>query len=144
MDMLPELPQPLHREISRLSALGDTLADEKKFPEAIAEYLKAWELLPPPKETWTAAGWLLAAIGEAHFFQGNYENARQTFLQAIVRTGGLGNPFLHLRHGQALFECGEIRQAADELMRAYMGGGPELFAAEDPKYLRHLATVAIL
>ena len=52
--------------------------------------------------------------------------------------GGLGNVFLHLRRGEVLFELGEMESSADELMRAYMGGGPEAFAREEEKYLLHL------
>ena len=54
----------------------------------------------------------------------------------------IGNPFLHLRLGQCQFELGNLDRAADELMRAYMAGGPELFEDEDARYLRFLATRA--
>jgi len=50
----------------------------------------------------------------------------------------IGNPFLHLRLGQSLFELGERRSALDELARAYLGGGREIFKREDPKYLAEL------
>jgi hypothetical protein len=43
--------------------------------------------------------------------------------------------FIHLRLGEIAFESGDRRRAADELARAYMGGGREAFATEDPKYL---------
>jgi hypothetical protein len=56
--------------------------------------------------------------------------------------GGLGNPFLHLRFGQILFESGDHDLAADELIRAYMGAGDEIFENEDPKYLNFLKTRA--
>jgi hypothetical protein len=35
-----------------------------------------------------------------------------------------------------------VGAAADELMRAYMGAGPEIFAEQDPKHLRFLQTRA--
>jgi tetratricopeptide (TPR) repeat protein len=142
--MTEELPENVHREIARLSAAGDALAKQKKYDEAVIEYRRAWDLLPAPKENWGAASWLLAAIGEAYFFSRRFDDARATFAQAILRAGGLGNPFLHLRHGEALFECGKKREAADELMRAYMGAGRKIFQEEDPKYLHYLTTVAAL
>ena len=40
------------------------------------------------------------------------------------------------------FELGNEPRAADELMRAYMGAGPEIFADEDPKYIEFLASKA--
>lgn len=58
--------------------------------------------------------------------------------------GGVGNPFLHLRLGEIALELGDEARAADELIRAYAVGGPEAFQSEDPKYLRFLASKAVL
>ena len=55
--------------------------------------------------------------------------------------GAIGNPYVHLRLGEAQFELGEIQRAKDELARAYMGGGPEVFEGDDPKYLRFIMEV---
>ena len=54
----------------------------------------------------------------------------------------IGNPFIHLRLGQTQFELGNKDRAADELMRAYMGAGAEIFVGEAPKYLQYLGIVA--
>jgi hypothetical protein len=51
-----------------------------------------------------------------------------------------GNPFLHLRLGQCRFELGDLDRAADELARAYMGDGEDVFEDEAPKYLAFLKT----
>jgi hypothetical protein len=58
--------------------------------------------------------------------------------------GAIGNPFLHLRRGQILLDQGENDAAADELMRAYMAEGADIFADEDPRYLSFLRTRADL
>jgi hypothetical protein len=44
--------------------------------------------------------------------------------------------------GEVLFDAGELSAAADELMRAYMAEGAEIFAAENPRYLAFLKTRA--
>ena len=46
-----------------------------------------------------------------------------------------GNPFIHLRLGQCLYELGEVEVASDHLEQAYMNGGGKLFQNETPKYL---------
>jgi tetratricopeptide (TPR) repeat protein len=141
--MKEQLPDEIHAQVSALSSRGDKLARSKAYAAAIDEYRRAFDLLPEPKMKWEAARWLLAAIGDAYFQSGGYQKAGDVFSQAILDTpGGLGNPFLHLRLGQCLFELGQKQRAADELMRAYMGGGAEIFLAEDEKYLRYLKTVA--
>lgn len=55
----------------------------------------------------------------------------------------MGNPFLHLRLGQCQFELGSFDVATDELMRAYKGGGADVFAHEDRKYLEFVAARAL-
>jgi tetratricopeptide (TPR) repeat protein len=139
-----ELSEDVHERIKEYSATGDRLADERKFEEALAEYNRAWSLVPEPKNEWEAATWLLAASADANFNLGRYEKAKGSLQYAMTCPGGLGNPFLHLRLGQAQFELGDFDAAADELMRAYMGDGEEVFSEEDPKYLTFLGTRAKL
>ena len=47
-----------------------------------------------------------------------------------------------MRLGQCHFELGELDRAADELMRAYMGAGSDIFKDQDPKYIEFLNTRA--
>ena len=51
---------------------------------------------------------------------------------------------MHMRFGQILFDSNEDDRAADELRRAYMGGGEEVFAHENSKYFSFLKTRATL
>ncbi len=55
-------------------------------------------------------------------------------------TGAIGNPYLHFRLGQSQLELGNTERAADELARAYMGAGKEIFKYDDPKYFEFLKT----
>ncbi|KWF07091.1 tetratricopeptide repeat protein [Burkholderia pseudomultivorans] len=139
---MAELDNELYERIAALSDAGDALAEDEDYAGALAKYRDAFDLLPEPKTNWEAATWLLAAIGDAHFFQQDYAAGRDAFGDAMHCPGAIGNPFLHLRLGQCQFELDQLDRAADELMRAYMGGGPELFEDEDGKYLRFLATRA--
>ena len=133
-----------HEEIKTLCGRGDQLAEAHAFEEAIAEYNRAWELVPEPKNNWNAATWILAAIADACFLGGYRTSALEAVEYAMTSPGGVGNPFLHLRYGQLLLDVGEKDRAADELMRAYMGGGTEVFEAEDSRYLDFLRTRANL
>lgn len=142
--MPAELGDKTYTEITRLTDQGQALFDAGKLDEARKLFMQAWTLIPEPQSEWEATTWLAAAIGDIDFLQGRYADARQTLQFAMICPGGLGNPFLHLRLGQSQFELGELDRAADELMRAYMGAGDEIFAAEDPKYRAFLATRAKL
>jgi tetratricopeptide (TPR) repeat protein len=142
--MAKELPDNIYEVVKRLSREGDEFAKAGDYAQALAHYQRAWDQLPQPRGDWLAATWLLAAIGDAHFLGGDFIQALKAFTDAVQGPQGLGNPFLHLRRGECLFELGEKADAADELMRAYMGGGHEIFDTEKPEYLQYLGTVAKL
>ncbi|MGE0740042.1 MAG: tol-pal system YbgF family protein [Hyphomonadaceae bacterium] len=140
--MSAELPNDLHERIKALSAEGDVLAEQGRHRDAIARYDDAWKLIPDPKLDWEASTWVLAALGDSFFFEKQWDGVCKALEYAVHCPGGFGNPFIHLRLGQAKLELGEEVQAADELMRAYMGGGAEIFASDDAKYLAFLKTRA--
>jgi hypothetical protein len=87
---------------------------------------------------------LLAAIGDAAFLGAWYGSARKALDYAMTCPGAIENPFLHLRRGQVALEQGDEEVAANELMRAYMAEGREIFESEDGKYLAFLETRATL
>lgn len=139
-----ELDSVIHEAIKAHSVKGDELAAARVFEEAIAEYNKAWALVPEPKNEWNASTWILAAIADAAFLAGYKTSAREALQYAMTCPNALGNPFLHLRYGQVLLDADEPDAAADELMRAYMSEGAQIFAAEDPRYFDFLKTRAKL
>jgi hypothetical protein len=87
---------------------------------------------------------VLAAIGDTAYLDGDYVNARSALEYGMTYPRAIGNPFMHLRLGQILYEVIELERAADELMRAYMGAGSKIFGAENSKYLNFLKSKAQL
>ncbi|MEN7547008.1 hypothetical protein AAG747_03765 [Rapidithrix thailandica] len=137
---MKELPDHIYGPVQQLSEQGEQLVDNDQLEKAKQKYIEALKLLPLPHADWEAATWLYAAMGDVHYYLGNFEDMMKSFANAVQCPGGLGNPFIHLRLGQAFYELGFIEKAADELSRAYMGAGEEIFAEEDPKYISFLAT----
>lgn len=135
-----ELPPSIHEKITALCAEGDRLSGDLMFEEAVASYNTAWQLVPDPKTNWNASTWILAAIGDACFLGGFRTSAREALEYAMHCPGGVGNPLLHLRLGQVLYDEGDHDRAADELARAYMGAGGEIFADLDARYFDFLRT----
>ena len=130
-----ELPDDIYERISDLGEAGNEAAEADDLEGAIASYRQAWDLLPEPKQQWQAATWILGAIGDFQFALGDYAAARDTLTQAMECAEAVGNPFLHLRLGQAHFETGNMERASDELARAFLIEGTVIFDDEDPKYL---------
>ena len=138
MPAAKELDEETHGRILRLSEAGDARMAARDPKAAIELFQGAFALVPEPYEEWDASLWLLAALGDAYFLDGQHEAARTAFAQAMRVPGAIGNPFLHLRVGEAQLERGDEGRAVDELLRAYMGAGEEIFADEDAKYLAFL------
>ena len=134
-----ELPDAVHRQIKSLCARGDLLADQSDFPAALEKFWAAWDLLPEPKTDWEAATWILGAIGDMNFASGDYVAGRDNLSTAMHCPDALGNPFLHLRLGQCQYQLGNLDRAADELTRAYMGAGAEIFTGAE-EYFDFLKT----
>jgi tetratricopeptide (TPR) repeat protein len=135
------MPKAVHAKIVRLCKEADDLVESGQEPEAQAKYTEAWDIVPEPKENWEASTWILSSAGEMHHRNKRTEKALNCFLRAVQCPTGLGNPYVHLRIGQCLYEVGDMAGAGDNLTRAYMGAGEEIFAKEDPKYLEYLKTI---
>jgi len=136
-----ELPDDVYAGVQQLCAAGDAAADRSDFQEAIGLYNRALALLPSPPTEWEAATWIYAAIGDVYFYMRDLRAALAAFDSAMRSPDAIGNPFLHLRRGQILFDMGEEQKAADELTRAYMSEGEEIFKSENAKYLAYLKNV---
>jgi tetratricopeptide (TPR) repeat protein len=136
---MAELDPKIYRHIRAFCAAGDALAGRGKYADAIDQYWAAWRLLPHPPTTWSAATWILGAIGDANFLSRDFEAGRDNLTMAMRCPEAIGNPFLHLRLGQCQFELGDLDRAADELARAYMAAGAEIFEDAD-KYFEFLKT----
>ena len=133
------------RKVTRLTSKTYTAIREKAeegerrmaagdFRGAFDHFVAALKLLPLPKERWNASAWLLVALGENAIRAGNFEAAEGPLTDAMLCPGTIGNPWVHLRLGQVRFELGQKDRAGDELARAYMGGGREVFEGQDVKY----------
>lgn len=137
---MKQLPDEVYQEISSLCKHGDELVEEGAFEQAKKSYVDALRLLPQEHREWEAATWIYVAIGDIHFRIGNYERAFKCFYNAVQCPKGLGNSYIHLRLGQLYFEHSNHDKSADELIRAYMSEGIDIFMEDDPKYLEFLKT----
>jgi len=66
-----ELPEGVYSEIVRLCAAGDELAKTRDHQAALAEYNKAWMLVPEPKSEWeasTCTSCIVPGQSAIHFF----------------------------------------------------------------------------
>jgi hypothetical protein len=115
------------------AAAGQLAAGE--YAGAVAALDAALRLLPQPRQSWVAAAWLLAAVGECHFRQRSFAKASTALRDATRCPGATGSPRLHLRLGQVAFELGRPELAAQEFALADAAGGTAVFEGEDPKYL---------
>src|SRR5262249_45220912 len=132
---MAELSDELYAEIQRLCSEGDDLAAEGNLEEALQRFQAAWQLLPEPQVDWSAALWLLGAIGDVQFQRSDFVAGRDALMTAMkFFDEAKANPFLRMRLGQCMYELGEQREAANWLAGAFITEGMKLFDNEDPKY----------
>jgi len=141
---MKQLPNEIHKEITFLCKRGDELVKQGNVEEAKKNYIDSLKLLPSDHREWEAATWIYVAMGDMYFHLKNYEQALKCFYNAVQCPQGLGNPYIHLRLGQVYFEEGSFDESADELTRAYMGGGLGILLEDDPKYLDFLETKIVI
>jgi tetratricopeptide (TPR) repeat protein len=144
MPAVNELDNNVHQRILQLSKAGDESMERGDYSHAADQFRTAFELVPEPYQEWEASLWLLTSLGEAYYFDGEYVQAHAALAKALHVPGAIGNPLIHLRLGEVQFELGNTKKAADELLRAYMAGGEEIFEDEDDKYFAFLKQAVVL
>lgn len=135
-----ELERGLDARIKDICDEGDVLIEMGDLKQAFQNFSEALSLVPEPKEKYNVTAGILAGLGDVYFHAKSFLQGKEVLNDAMHCAGAIGSPFLHLRLGQCQFELGNLDRAADELARAYMGAGLELFGREDPKYFDFLKT----
>lgn len=129
-----EMDNRIYEEIVDLCEIGDTYFERGEMDLAIEKYASALELVPLPKKDWDTSTWIYTALGDAYFFNTDYERAKSNLYDAINCPEGSSNPFVLMRLGQSLFECGEFDKAKEYLLRGFLIEGYSLFYSEEDKY----------
>jgi tetratricopeptide (TPR) repeat protein len=136
----PKLTASTNLKLRQLCQQGYQQLDAGNSKQAIRLFYCAWTLLPKPQTQWQEAGWVLTALGDAYFKKADYKNGEQALLSALHCPKALGNPIIHLRLGQCLYEMGDLPKALEQFQQVVQYGGTALFSTEENKYLQHLKT----
>ena len=129
------LSEDLQDALDEACDQGNEAMDEGEFREAAAFFRQALDLLPQPAEEWEAYGWIMAALGDAHYGMEDHAAALDYFRKAYAFAGPEEvNPFVLLRLGQCSRRLGDEKGAADFLLRAYMLEGEEIFENEEEDF----------
>jgi tetratricopeptide (TPR) repeat protein len=135
-----ELESGLAVRVKEICDEGDVLIEMGELQDAFKNFSEALSLVPEPKPAYSVTAGILAGLGDVYFHAKHYAQGKDVLSDAMHCAGAIGSPFLHLRLGQCQFELGNLDRAADELARAYMGAGQEIFSQDDPKYFEFLKT----
>ncbi|MCM3356803.1 tetratricopeptide repeat protein [Psychrobacillus sp. MER TA 171] len=129
-----ELNDQVYDQIVHLCNEGNAYVEKGQVEKAIESYTVALDLVPLPKNNWETSTWIYTALGDTYFLKCEYKMAKSNFYNALNCPGGIANPFILLRLGESLFECGEYDKAKENLLRAYSLEGYKIFFNEDDKY----------
>jgi len=135
------LDDSIYSATVRLYAEATASLERGDFASAVRALAATGDGLPRPFENWDASTRILSTMAEAYWRARAYPHALTALQHAMHCPHAIGDPWLHLRLGQVHLELGDVPRASDELARAYMGAGPEIFAGEDAKYFTHVQSV---
>ena len=135
-----KVSEQLQSELDELAEEGNKYFDNNEYDKALEIWKRALDLIPEPKKRISETVWFLTSMGYIYFLQGKYEEAFDNFEDARNNLSGEGinNPFILLRLGQSAFELEKKELATENLLRAYMLEGKEIFEEDDKKYFEFL------
>lgn len=135
-----KVSEQLQSELDELAEEGNKYFDNNEYDKALEIWKRALDLILEPKKRISETVWFLTSIGDIYFLQGKYEEAFDNFEDARNNLSGEGinNPFILLRLGQSAFELEKKELATENLLRAYMLEGKEIFEEDDKKYFEFL------
>ncbi len=131
---MPVLEAKFFKKISAFNQAAENLIDCGDYSQAIKEYQKAWNTLPEPRQLWDAGLWTKTGQAECFLALDDYQQAKQKLLDAMLCTGAVNNPLVHLYLGICYFETGSEAAALTELKLAYELEGEEVFQDGDEQY----------
>ena len=121
------------RLAERLIEAGDAYLETYELDEAEQRYLQALRVLPK-KGYEEQTAWAQAALGDCSFLKNDYKAALRLYSRVLAMEEGYAGAYALLRSGQAHYEEGNMAQAKDCLLQAYLIEGASLFEGEDRKY----------
>jgi tetratricopeptide (TPR) repeat protein len=124
----------IEESIDELCKEGETYLDGGAFRLAYDRFDKALKLIPEPKKEQETTTWILGQLAEIYHQLQDFKAVKKALIFAMECPGGVENPFLQLRLGQAYYELDEMDQAKLHLQIALDKEGQTIFGFDDPKY----------
>lgn len=128
--LVNELPDEIFDRVTEFAEAGSVHADGEDFAAAERSWAEALDLLPAPTTSWEAYTWLWASIGDVRYSAGDAAGCADAMRRALEADDAVMNPFVHYLLGKALIRLGDQPAGSDELMRAYLLDGEEIFGAD--------------
>jgi tetratricopeptide (TPR) repeat protein len=141
-----QLPEDLNQQVMNLSKEGGRFQMGHKNLKAVDSFIKAYELLPAPKDQWNFTSALLRNIAENYYLKAffdcktkeeskkYYHLSLKYFEEYMKNPTQVGLAINHSKIGRIWYELGDFENAKEELVRAYMAEGKEWFDDLDSKY----------
>ncbi len=130
----PALDQAIRKKVLDFCEQGYILFDDRDYKAAIRQFYMAWNELPKPQTNWEESGWVLTALGDAYVAKGDFTQAQNALTSALHCPKAKGNPTIHLRLGQCLYELGDVSGATEQFIQVLEYGGQDMLMREEEKY----------
>lgn len=130
-------------QVEQVCERGNQLLEDGRPDEAVQTYDQAWDLLPAPRFSRPEATWILASIGDVQMQRGGGLRHRPGGLECLhALPRGDRQPVHPPAAGAGPARARQHRPGRGRADARLHGGGLEIFAMEDERYLDFLASRA--
>jgi tetratricopeptide (TPR) repeat protein len=142
--MATKLSETLTKEIYALGTEGRNAWKRGEIDEAETQFLKAWDVLPEPKEQYDLAPSLCRGFVIFYRDTKQFDKARHWLAEMRKAYGSGVGPDLTVGFlsGTVYFEAGDLDKAAEFFRPLFEQYGNRPFSGEDKKYLDFVKRVA--
>jgi len=125
-------PEALSNDLEAIDEIS--VSTELQLPEKTEKLMAFYHALSDEQKKMREGRYIIMRIGEVSFQHKDYPKAFDDFAFATRFKDTIGNPFLHLRLGQIQHFLNEHDRVADELSRALIMGGKDIFEDEPDEF----------
>jgi len=132
-------------KLESLISEGSRFFTDKNYTDAIRVWIEALDMIPLPRELHEETLCLETLLGNTYFILKKYQTAKIYLEHALTNMAAFerDKTLLLLRLGQIYYETNDIEKAKEYLLNAYLKGGREIFAMEDPVYYDFLKRLVL-
>ena len=137
MKELSDINYELEGRVVLLVEEGNCHHDKNNLDKALGLYLKAWDLIPDEKLTWSISNWVASCLFSVYFDLENFNFAEKWAEIALTTRSSAIDTSSLIDMGMVCYELEKYEEALSFFDKAYDYGKSRAFEGRQKKYLNY-------